>query len=519
MLLFMSSILSTISNICFLLDMMYIFSAEYITYLVSNNYNAFIKNIAYRLSKKNILYIKIFQAISLNNHIIDNVMNNELLSYTDSAPYDASDIDWIALNNVKRKFHLHTPSTSSTEYNRTPSTRFVSSTFSSNMVDDKPINSGMISIVYKMKNVEDEDIIIKIKRCNIEQKLDYAIEKLMFLIYVLSFIPRINTLNIPSIVNKNLTLLKQQLNFDEEVQNTIDMKENCKNLKYVKIPKVYPEATKLFPNIIMMEYIHGMHISKIDATDYETYAKLIIKYGFVSLLITGITHGDLHGGNIIFIKNDASATELLRLTPTEFNHSPHSIVPPATACSNIPTYQIGIIDFGIVLKINPTIKNVFLEIFSELFTKSSIEIATELLNIIIEPKDVWSSIPKKHSENIIHVTANIIEQTIHNGTPSASAIAAQGVQSLTFDNATHVYGSQQKGATQIKIYEFLEKFNNYVNDHNLTAYGLCIGDDFVKMQLALAMSHGLCLCLCKHNYLEVANDVLNTMFHTDLLAN
>ena len=441
MLLFMSSILSTISNICFLLDMMYIFSVEYITYLVSKNYNAFIKNIAYRLSNKNILYIKIFQAISLNNHIIDDVMNNELLSYTDSAPYDTSDIDWNALNNVKRDFKLH-------------------------MLDDKPINSGMISIVYKMKNDADEDIIIKIKRCNIEQKLDYAIQKLMFLIYVLSFIPRINTLNIPSIVNKNLTLLKQQLNFEEEVQNTIDMKENCKNLKYVKIPTIYPEATKLFPNIIMMEYIQGEHISRIDAIDYETYAKLIIKYGFVSLLITGITHGDLHGGNIIFIKNAESVTDL-------------------------PTYQIGVIDFGIVLKINPTIKNVFLEIFSELFTKSSIEIATELLNIIIEPKDVWSSIPKTHSENITQVTANIIEHTIHNG----------------------------KGATQIKIYEFLEKFNNYVNDHNLTAYGLCIGDNFVKMQLVLAMSHGLCLCLCKHNYLEVANDVLNTMFHTDLLAN
>ena len=439
MLLFMSSILSTISNICFLLDMMYIFSVEYITYLVSKNYNAFIKNIAYRLSNKNILYIKIFQAISLNNHIIDDVMNNELLSYTDSAPYDTSDIDWNALNNVKRDFKLH-------------------------MLDDKPINSGMISIVYKMKNDADEDIIIKIKRCNIEQKLDYAIQKLMFLIYVLSFIPRINTLNIPSIVNKNLTLLKQQLNFEEEVQNTIDMKENCKNLKYVKIPTIYPEATKLFPNIIMMEYIQGAHISKIDAIDYETYAKLIIKYGFVSLLITGLTHGDLHGGNIIFIKNAANADV---------------------------SFQIGIIDFGIVLKINPTIKNVFLEIFSELFTKPSIEIATELLNIIIEPKDVWSSIPKTHSENITQVTANIIEHTIHNG----------------------------KGATQIKIYEFLEKFNNYVNDHNLTAYGLCIGDDFVKMQLALAMSHGLCLCLCKHNYLEVANDVLNTMFHTDLLAN
>jgi len=432
---------------------------------VSKNYNAFIKNIAYRLSTKNILYIKIFQAISLNNYIIDDVMNNELLSYTDSAPYDTSDVDWNALNNVKREFKVHTPSTSSTEYNPKTSTRFVSSTFSSNMVDDKPINSGMISIVYKMKNDADEDIIIKIKRCNIEQKLDYAIQKLMFLIYVLSFIPRINTLNIPAIVNKNLTLLKQQLNFEEEVQNTIDMKENCKNLKYVKIPTIYPEATKLFPNIIMMEYIQGAHISKIDATDYETYAKLIIKYGFVSLLITGITHGDLHGGNIIFIKNAESVTDL-------------------------PTYQIGVIDFGIVLKINPTIKNVFLEIFSELFTKPSIEIATELLNTIIEPKDVWSSIPKTHSENIIRVTANIIEHTIHNG----------------------------KGATQIKIYEFLEKFNNYVNDHNLTAYGLCIGDDFVKMQLALAMSHGLCLCLCKHNYLEVANDVLNTMFHTDLLA-
>jgi len=74
-----------------------------------------------------------------------------------------------------------------------------------------------------------------------------------------------------------------------------------------------------------------------------------------------------------------------------------------------------------------------------------------------------------------------------------------------------------KDASQVKIYEFMKKFNEYLNGNNLRSYGLHVSDDFVKFQMALAMSQGVSLCLCKNDYMPFANKVLNELFHADLL--
>ena len=58
--------------------------------------------------------------------------------------------------------------------------------------------------------------------------------------------------------------------------------------------------------------------------------------------------------------------------------------------------------------------------------------------------------------------------------------------------------------------------NNYLNENNLKQYGLKINDDFIKIQMGIAMAHGVSLSLCKNNYMDVANNVLNELFHTDL---
>ena len=50
-----------------------------------------------------------------------------------------------------------------------------------------PINSGMISLVFKATRItDDSNVIIKIKRRNIENKLDDAIDNLVFFMYILS---------------------------------------------------------------------------------------------------------------------------------------------------------------------------------------------------------------------------------------------------------------------------------------------------------------------------------------------
>lgn len=431
-----NNIKKTIFNVVFIIEIVANFFYEYIRFLFKQNYKEFIRNVASNLSQKNILYVKMFQAISLNNNLIDGAMNAELVKYTDSAPYTDDDFDSELFDEIQRKYYL------------TPDNGIV------------PINSGMISLVYKMRTVDNETVIVKMKRKNIDEKLEDAIEKLLFFIKLLSFIPQFNTLDIPNVIKKNIYLLRQQLDFKEEVKNTMEMAKNCKNLKYIKIPKIHEYATKEYPNIIIMDYIKGLHISKLDEKDYDEYAMLVLKYGFVSIINNSVTHGDLHAGNIIFIKNEET-----------------------------PTHQLGLIDFGIVTRVNKETTNLFLDVVSNMFTESSRKIAEKVLNNTIEPKEVFKKIDIQHREKLYTEASKIIEQAIHNS----------------------------KDASQVKIYEFIQKFNEYLNGNNLRSCGLHVSDDFVKFQMALAMSQGVSLCLCRNDYMPFANKVINELFHTDLL--
>jgi predicted unusual protein kinase regulating ubiquinone biosynthesis (AarF/ABC1/UbiB family) len=430
----------TLSNVVFILDVTFMFSCECIQYFIKRDYTIFIQNVAKKLSQKNILYVKMFQAISLNNNLIDDAMNRELLKYTDSAPYSLTDINEDLIRQIEREYYLTAEN------------------------DTIPMKSGMISLVYKLRNVDGGHVILKVKRKDIDIKLDDAIEKLLFFIRIVSIIPQFNTLDIPNVIRKNIGLLRQQLDFQEEVKNMLEMKENCKNLKYIKIPEVYQDVTNKYSEVILMEYIDGVHISKLDDSDYNQYAKLVMKYGFVSIINNSVTHGDLHAGNIIFIKK---SEKLVKESE----------------------YQLGLIDFGIVTRINKKTTKLFLEIVSSMFTDSSRVLAEKLLDNIIKPRETFKSIPLEHREQLYIEASKIVEETVHN----------------------------LKDASQIKLYEFIKKFNEYLNGNKLRSCGLHISDDFVKLQMALAMSQGVSLCLCKNDFMPFANKVLNELFHTDLI--
>jgi predicted unusual protein kinase regulating ubiquinone biosynthesis (AarF/ABC1/UbiB family) len=382
-----------------------------------------------------------FQAISLNNNLIDDTINRELLKYTDSAPYSYDDINEDLIRQIEREYYLRAEN------------------------DTIPMKSGMISLVYKLRNVDGDYVILKVKRVDIDVKLDDAIEKLLFFIRMISIIPQFNTLDIPNVIRKNIGLLRQQLDFQEEVKNTLEMKENCKNLKYIKIPEVYQDVTNKYSDAIMMEYIEGTHISKLCESDYSEFAKLVMKYGFVSIINNSVTHGDLHAGNIIFIKNNTNYENPL------------------------PQYQLGLIDFGIITRINGKTTNAFLETVTKMFSESGRVLAETILDSIIEPLEKFKSMHSIHRDKLYNHAGIIIEDVVY----------------------------KSKQANQVKIYDFMKKFNEYINNNNLSIYGLHISDDFIKLQMALAMSQGVALCLCKQNFMLFANDVLNDLFHIDLL--
>jgi predicted unusual protein kinase regulating ubiquinone biosynthesis (AarF/ABC1/UbiB family) len=212
-----------------------------------------------------------------------------------------------------------------------------------------------------------------------------------------------------------------------------------------------------------MEYIDGIKINQIKEEDYEDFAKQVIKFGFVTSVIHGIAHGDLHGGNILFIKDD---------TQEKYKH------------------KIGVIDFGIIYVIETEFKENLFNLFTQIFESTPRETAIKLLNSgIIEPKNIFNKLPNEHREQILNFTCEIIQDTIQNSNK----------------------------ANQFQLYKLMYKLKEYLCKSDLSSIGIRPSDNFVKTQLVLAMTHGVTLTLCKDDFITIADKVFNELFNTKII--
>jgi len=422
--------------------------------MLCRDFDVFVDNILHKLSRKNILYVKLFQACALNNTIIDNALNRKLMKFCDNAPWTLADIDVNSLLQLEEKYYIHIPD------------------------KQQPINAGMISLVYKGTIIQGEHqgktVIVKIKRRNIEEQLNSAIENVLFILILVDWLPFLNTYDFPMVVKKNIGIITQQVNFNTEVKNIQKFQNYCQRLNYIKIPQVYPEVTIQFPNVILMEYVYGKTLQNIDKTDRETYAKQLLKFVYLTTFLYGSYHGDLHVGNILFMKDTSD-----------------------DAC------KICILDFGIVYEMENT-KDVVFDIFSNIINTPPEKIAEKMLHSgLIEPVEIIRSLNPTHYASLIQFLSQFINQSVH----------------------------IEKKLNHHQMFIFLSELNTYINSiyveninvgvggFNIRKKGLRLrfSDDLVKMQVFFAMSHGVMLTLCEDiNYIELSDQVMKETFHLDL---
>jgi len=428
-----------ISHVLFLMQTSWIFFTEIGWYFLTRNYNSFITRFTKRLASINILYVKVFQSLALNNSIISEKMNNELLKFTDNAPFTKDDIDYDTLRELSMDYDI---------------------VFKNGF--DSPINSGMISLVYLARyNINQNSIIIKIKRKNIDKKLEEGIENLLFFINLLKVIPFFKNYKISETIQNNIHVIKEQTNFDKEIANIKQMQKNCINLDYIKIPYVYDNINNNFPNVIAMQYINGKKFNELDKEDYLGFAKQVIKFGIVTSVIHGFSHGDFHVGNILFIKEDTANKET--------------------------KYKLGIIDFGIMTEISEPFKSNMLNCLTSVFQDTSIVFLDKFINSgIFEPCVIKNILPEKIYNNLIEINLHFVDKLVHS-----------------------------KTLNQIFFHEIIKIVLGFLNS-NLSKYGIRLSDNFINLQLSLAMANGVTFTLCQEKTMQIANNVVNELFHTEL---
>jgi ubiquinone biosynthesis protein len=307
-----------------------------------------------------------------------------LNTFTDNAPYTDSEIDVESLERLMQEYSIEI---------KTP---FV------------PIKSGAISLIFEgtlTSEKEKESVVIKCKRVGIDDKIQDAIFNMNHLISFTKIVPHIKNLNVHDIYNENKQSIVDQLSFQVEVRN-IEMyysKWNKPGLDYIKIPKVYSEITQQIPNVIVMERIVGNTIYNIDPEDKDRYANLLAKFNFKSVFYDSMYHGDIHPGNVFFIKelkakSNASIDDDDEDSDDYDNSSDNANDNDGNNDFKKYKYKLGVIDFGIVGKFSREMQNTVFHLFKGLYEKNHDAVAHCIIDNLVEPKNALT--PEKKGELI-----------------------------------------------------------------------------------------------------------------------
>jgi predicted unusual protein kinase regulating ubiquinone biosynthesis (AarF/ABC1/UbiB family) len=271
------------------------------------DYDNFIITIIRKIGEYNIIFIKIFQWIWINtnnNSYITQNIENEIHSFTNNTPYNESDIDYKSL------LHLYKLAEENSDILQIDSI--------------EPINTGSISLVFRGK-LNNKNIAIKILRKNITEKIEKGINFLIKLEKIIYYIPIINYYVSIKMFENNKEHIINQINFISESENIMLFYKKFKTNKFVLIPQVYDKYTKQNNNIILMDYINGKYLYELDLDELDLFFIPFYKFIINSIFHKKIFHSDLHQGNILFYKETIGDKQI---------------------------YKVGIIDFGMVAKLN-----------------------------------------------------------------------------------------------------------------------------------------------------------------------
>ena len=368
--------LNTINNLLIISNIFYILISSSFNYYLNNFLSKIfykiekkerlelIKNIADKLENINIFYVKMFQSLCLNDDLLYKNEKDYLIKYTDNVPYNSDDIDYNILDEIQEKYNIY-------------------------FDNYEPLNSGIIGVTFKGIYREDnKKIVIKIIKNNIKNKIEKAFEEIELFIYILSIIPYIKKLNLKKCLLDNKELLLDQTNFRKEVNNIQIFKEkNINNKEYI-IPECYPYITSEYKNVIVMENIKGLTFNDIKDYDekikYE-FGKLLIKFGLISILYTNAVHCDVHPGNLFFYINEETDLK--------------------------PKYQMGYIDFGIVVFPSRENQNIYYTFFKDIqIDKNFSEIEIVITGIVCE-KELLKNLTKNKKEDLYNKIKNLIGTT------------------------------------------------------------------------------------------------------------
>lgn len=214
-------------------------------------------------------------------------------------------------------------------------------------ITETPVGSASIAQVHRARLRDGRDVVIKVQRPGIIEKIKDDLNVLFFLAELVeTYIPEAKPFRPSMIVEEFFNTLRMETNFVAEANNIRRFSENFRDDPSLKIPFV--EMALVTERVLVMEHLDGIPLSsdlallqpgldknQVLRTGLKTYLKMVF--------MDGLFHGDLHAGNFLLY----------------------------------PDSRIGLIDFGVVGRLNgktqSSIANMLLALSREDYEKLAAE--------------------------------------------------------------------------------------------------------------------------------------------------
>ncbi|MDQ0477197.1 AarF/UbiB family protein [Chryseobacterium sp. MDT2-18] len=220
-------------------------------------------------------------------------------------------------------------------------------------IQKKPMATASIAQVYKAVLNDGSEVILKVKKPNVQENIQDDLLLIYDLIKVITTYSDIGArLNLKSAVSTFEKSLLEEISLTNEKNNIQQFALNFKNNKETYVPKIYEEFCS--NNILCMEFIDGIKITnkqellengidpvKISEVGLRVFVSQILDYGFF--------HADPHAGNVL-VKKDG---------------------------------KIVFIDFGAVGKIQPNDKEILEQLIVAFVSKNAAKIVKYLKKMAV----------------------------------------------------------------------------------------------------------------------------------------
>ncbi len=178
--------------------------------------------------------------------------------------------------------------------------------------EKKPYASASIAQVHRATTKDGKQVIVKIQRPNIEDKIKQDVQ---IMHYIAELAQKHNhaweELKLPEIVEEFERSIVKELNFELEGKNIMRFTEMYINDSKIIIPTYYPKLSS--KRLITMSFVKGTPFTElIEGTQNNEFDKpLLAKIGaeayFKQVLLYGFFHADLHPGNMLAVKGNKIA--------------------------------------------------------------------------------------------------------------------------------------------------------------------------------------------------------------------